>query len=75
MERPGTIPTPPMTPEQQELNQLLISLMNSSTILVVKVAACECEKRETCGVYKKAKEIAATIDKIQELREKIPEMA
>jgi len=74
MEKPIEMPPTPLTPQQQKLNQLLIGLMNAATILVVKVAACTCKQKEECGVYRKAKEIAKTIDEIQELREKMPEI-
>jgi len=53
------------------MQELLMQLVETTTALTVKVAACKCNHKDSCGVYKKAKEIAEIIDKIQELRAEV----
>ena len=61
-------PTPTLSPEQQKLNQLMRELVVQATRLVFKVATCECNHKENCGLYKTAKKIAKLVDEISSLR-------
>lgn len=63
---PGELP-----PGQKRMQELLMQLVEKTTGLTVKVAACKCNHKDGCGVYRKAKEIAEIIDKIQELRAEV----
>lgn len=56
------------TPEQQKYLGLIRELTDSSVIMVVKVATCDCNHKETCKVFLQAKSIAQTIEKLQEIR-------
>jgi len=60
-----------LTPSQKKMQTLLMQLVEKTTALTVKVAACRCNHKGECGVYQKAKEIAEIIDKIQELRAEV----
>jgi len=62
-----------LTPAQ-ELDNLTRQLMESATMLVVKVAICKCKSKDNCAVYEKAREIASLIDQLTELRKKYPEV-
>lgn len=57
--------------KQKALATLVRQLTEASTHLVLKVATCSCNHKDTCDVYKKAKEIATIIDKLQETRGKV----
>jgi len=59
-----------LTPEQKILSEKFRQLIEAATTLVIKVAACPCDKTESCGVFQKAKTIATVVDEIQELRTK-----
>jgi len=69
-EKPTQVTPPPLTPDQQQVQNLLKELMQQDTMLILKVATCKCNHKENCAVYIKAREIATTLDKLQELREK-----
>ena len=60
-----------LTPSQRKMQTLLMQLVEKTTALTVKVAACRCNHKGECGVYQKAKEIAEIIDEIQELRAEV----
>jgi len=60
-----------LTPSQKKMQTLLMQLVEKTTALTVKVAACKCNHKGECGVYQKAKEIAEIIDEIQELRAEV----
>ena len=60
-----------LTPSQKKMQTLLMQLVEKTTALTVKVAACRCNHKNECGVYQKAKEIAEIIDEIQELRAEV----
>jgi len=63
--------TQPPTPEvPPEVRELLTKLMDECASLVIKTAICECDKKDTCVVYKKAQGLAKIIDKLTELRSK-----
>jgi len=66
--QPQQPPTPPMTQPSADpqLQQLLQQLTTACTTLTLKVATIECNHKDTCGVYQRAKEIASVIDKLQE---------
>jgi len=57
-----------ITEEQRKMNDLMRKLIDANTVLVVKVAACDCRKKNSCKVYVQAQEIAKIIDELQELR-------
>jgi len=57
-----------ITEEQRRMNDLMRKLIDANTVLVVKVAACGCRKKNSCKVYVQAQEIAKIIDELQELR-------
>ena len=57
-----------ITEEQRRMNDLMRKLIDANTVLVVKVAACDCRKKNSCKVYVQAQEIAKIIDELQELR-------
>jgi len=59
-----------ITEEQRKMNDLMRKLIDANTVLVVKVAACDCRKKSSCKVYVQAQEIAKIIDELQELRPK-----
>jgi len=69
--QPPTQAQEALTPGQKKMQELLMQLVEKTTGLTVKVAACKCNHKDSCGVYKKAKEIAEIIDKIQELRAEV----
>lgn len=60
--------TEELTAEQQKMNELMRRLIDANTVLVVKVAACDCRKKNSCKVYVQAQEIAKIIDELQDLR-------
>ncbi|RLG33797.1 hypothetical protein DRN97_04210 [Methanosarcinales archaeon] len=60
--------TEEITKEQQKMNELMRRLIDANTTLIVKVAACDCRKKNTCKVYLQSQEIAKIIDELQELR-------
>lgn len=57
-----------LSPEMEKTNELIKKLIDADTVLVVKVAACDCRKKNSCKVYLQAQEIAKIIDELQELR-------
>jgi len=57
-----------LTAEQQKMNELMRKLIDANTVLVVKVAACDCRKKGTCKVFLQSQEIAKIIDELQDLR-------
>jgi len=69
MEKEIPQPMPEVSPE---ISQTFMELMNVCTQLIIKVACCTCKHKENCEVYKKAQEIAQIIDKLQEMRTKLP---
>ena len=58
-----------LSPEQIKLQELMKRLVNEATNLIVKVAVCECKNKETCPVYKGAKNIAKIVDEIMTLKQ------
>jgi len=69
MEKEIPQPMPEVSPE---LSQAFVELMNICTQLIIKVACCNCKNKDKCEVYLKAQEIARVIDKITELRQRLP---
>lgn len=74
---PTQLPVPPVGPSEEEIspeiqrtNELLKQLMDDCTTLVIKVAACDCNHKADCEVYRKGQMIAKVIDELQELRGK-----
>jgi len=63
-----TTPQTELTPEQEKINELMRHLIDANTVLIVKVAACDCRKKSTCKVYLQSQQIAKIIDELQELR-------
>lgn len=59
-----------LTEEQQKMNALMQRLIEANTTLIVKTAACDCKRKNTCKVYLQSQEIAKIIDELQELRPK-----
>jgi len=59
-----------VAPEGEEVNKLIRDLMTEATTLVIKVATCDCNHKDSCGVYEKAKSIAKIIDQLQDLRKR-----
>jgi len=59
-----------LTEEQQRMSELIRRMIDANTVLVVKVAACDCRKKNSCKVYTQAQEIARIIDELQDLRPK-----
>jgi len=57
-----------LSEEQRKMNEMMRKLIDANTVLVVKVAACDCRKRSSCKLYTQAQEIAKII--LQELRPK-----
>jgi len=57
-----------MTPEQEKYLALIRSLTENSVTLVLKLATCACDKKDSCMVFKQAQAIANIIDQIQEAR-------
>jgi len=57
-----------LSKEQKKVNELIRKLIDADTQLIVKVASCDCKKKEKCKVYMKAQEIAKIIDELQELK-------
>lgn len=66
MMMPGDQPKP--TPSQQRSLALVRDLTDASATLVVKVATCKCDKRDTCKIYLQAQRIANVIDQLQETK-------
>jgi len=65
--------TPPAaepTPQQKKSLALVRELTDSAATLVIKLATCKCEKKDTCKLYLHGQRMADIIDKLQELREK-----
>jgi hypothetical protein len=60
--------TPKTSAKQKQLNTLVRELTTLATQIVLKVATCNCNHKDTCDLYKKAKEMAIVIDKLQEMR-------
>jgi len=54
--------------KQEKMNELMRQLIDATTVLVVKVAACDCKKKASCKVFNQAQAIAKVIDELQELR-------
>lgn len=50
--------------KMDELSEIVRELVEASTKLVIKLAICECDKKD-CPVLRVAKDIAKAIDKIQ----------
>jgi len=63
---------PPLPEISPEISQAFMELMNVCTQLIIKVACCNCKNKDKCEVYLKSQEIARIIDKITELRSKLP---
>jgi len=63
--QPPTKVPPEADPKVQEYQRRLLI---STTKLIFKIATCKCGKRENCAVYNVSREIAAIVDKLQELR-------
>jgi hypothetical protein len=59
---------PKVSAKQKALNALVRELTMLATQIVLKVATCNCNHKDNCELYKKAKEMANVIDKLQEMR-------
>jgi len=59
---------PKVSEEVEKTNELIRKLIDANTVLVVKVAACDCRKKNTCKVFVQSQQIAKIIDELQELR-------
>jgi len=57
-----------LSPEQEKYLALIRSLTENSVTLVLKLATCACDKKDSCMVFKQAQAIANIIDQIQETR-------
>jgi len=57
-----------LSPEMEKMNELIRKLIDADTVLVVKVAACDCRKKNSCKVFLQAQEVAKIIDELQDLR-------
>jgi len=57
-----------MPEEVRRVGELIRRLMESCVTLSVSVAACDCEKKDNCKLYKIAREISKIILQIQEMR-------
>lgn len=65
----GKMMAPPKpTPMQAKYLALVRGLTEASTILVVKVATCKCDKKEQCKVYLHSQKMAELIDQLGEIR-------
>lgn len=51
-----------------EVNNLLREMVTKGMLLTIKVASCDCPRREQCQVYKYAREIVQVLDKLQGIR-------
>jgi len=56
------------TPSQQRSLALVRDLTDASATLVVKVATCKCDKKDSCKIYLQAQRIANIIDQLQETK-------
>lgn len=54
--------------KQKQVTGLVKRLTEISTQLVLKVAVCNCNHKNECELYLKAREIAEVIDKLQSIR-------
>lgn len=54
--------------KQKALDALVRELTTLATQIVLKVATSNCNHKDNCELYKKAKEMASVIDKLQEMR-------
>jgi len=50
-----------------EMAEVGRQIMNLCTKLIIKLAKCKCQHRDTCDVYNVAQEIADAIEKMLEL--------
>jgi len=66
--------TPEVTPERKEIESLLSQLFDLVPRLALKTIVCECDRKNNCEVYQKSIELAKLIDKMTELRDKIPSL-
>lgn len=68
---------PKATPEEAKYLALVRDLTEASSILVVKVATCKCDKKDSCKVFLHSQRIAELIDSLSEIAkeraQKIPE--
>jgi hypothetical protein len=64
-----TPPTAKPTPQQAKSLALVRELTDSAATLVIKVATCKCDKKDTCKVYLHGQRMADIIDKLQDIRE------
>lgn len=56
------------SPEQEAYLNLIRGLTDTAVVMVLKLATCECEKKDSCKVFKQAQAIAGIIDKLQEMK-------
>lgn len=52
--------------KSQIANEIVRDILEKATKLAIKVASCECDRKDECGVYKLSKELAKAIDTFQE---------
>ena len=64
--------SPQPTPEQQKYINLIKTLTEQSISMVIKVATCTCEKKDSCTVFKEAQGIARIIDELQSASPPVP---
>jgi hypothetical protein len=56
-----------ITEQQKVYMDLIRSLTNKAASIVVGVAVCDCNHKDTCEVYQDAREIAKIIRQLQEV--------
>ena len=54
--------------ETEKIGMLIRELITANTNLVIKVATCKCNDKESCKLYREAQKIAEIIDKLNETR-------
>jgi hypothetical protein len=57
-----------LTPDEEKYLGLVRELTDGATIMVVKVACCECPNKEGCEVFEQGRHIAKTVNQIQSIR-------
>jgi len=65
---------PEVTPERKEIESLLTQLFDLVPRLALKTIVCDCDRKNNCEVYQKSIELAKLVDRMTDLRDKIPTM-
>jgi len=58
---------PKISPTQQKYIAVVRDLTEAASTLVIKVATCKCDKKDTCKIYQQAQKIADKIEALQEM--------